>query len=167
MESRVFLLTVLFLNNELAGLASGILLRRYLTKKSQPRAKTRTATTRQMMARPQPGMGWFGVTAVVTTELVELELVLLLNVVAVVVLTTVVGDVVTVVVSVVVEIVVDVDVVVVVVVVGMIEDEGELLSVVVELFLRIILVVSSVSFSAGGFIVTELSIGLPLATENI
>ena len=127
------------------------------------------ATTRQMMARPQPGMGWFGVTAVVTTELVELELVLLLSVVAVVVLTTVDGDVVTVVVSVVVEIVVDVDVVAVVVdvVVGMIEDEGELLSVVVELFLRIILVVSSVSFSAGGFIVTELSIGLPLATENI
>ena len=106
-------------------------------------------------------------TAVVTTELVELELVLLLSVVAVVVLTTVDGDVVTVVV--VVEIVVDVDVVVVVVdvVVGIIEDEGELLSVVVELFLRIILVVSSVSFSAGGFIVTELSIGLPLATENI
>ena len=130
-ESRVFLLTVLFLNNELAGLARGILLRRYLTKKSQARAKTRMATTRQMMARPQPGIGWSGVTAVVITELVELQLVLLLNVVLVVLNTVDVdADVV-----VVVENVVDVDVVVVVVV-GMmeVEEEAELSSVVVEPF---------------------------------
>ena len=172
-ESRVFLLTeVLFLNNELAGLASGILLRRYLTKKSQPSPNTRMATTRQMMARPQPGIGWSGVTAVViTVELVELELGLVLHVV-VVVLNTVVADVVTMVVVVVeVEVVVvvvedvadvNVDVVVVVVVVGILEVEDELSSVFVESLLRIGTgLVSSVSFSPGCFIVTELSIGLP------
>ena len=168
-ESRVFLLTeVLFLNNELAGLASGILLRRYLTKKSQPSPNTRMATTRQMMARPQPGIGWSGVTAVViTVELVELELGLVLHVV-VVVLNTVVADVVTMVVVEVVVVVVEdvadvnVDVVVVVVVVGILEVEDELSSVFVESLLRIGTgLVSSVSFSPGCFIVTELSIGLP------
>ena len=80
-ESRVFLLTVvLLLNMEPAGLARGILLLLYLTKKTQARANTRAATTRQMMARPQPGIGWSGVTAVVTTELVTVLLSVLLSV---------------------------------------------------------------------------------------
>jgi len=69
-ESKVFLTVLDLLKMELAGLASGILLLLYLTKKTQERAKTRAATTRQMMARPQPGIGWSGVTAVVITELV-------------------------------------------------------------------------------------------------
>ena len=74
-ESKVFLLTVLLLlKMELAGLARGILLRLYLTKNIQERANTPAATTRQMMARPQPGIGWSGVTAVVITELVTVLL---------------------------------------------------------------------------------------------
>ena len=120
------------------------------------------------MARPHPGIGWSGVTAVViTVELVELELGLVLHVV-VVVLNTVVADVVTMVVVEVVVVVVEdvadvnVDVVVVVVVVGILEVEDELSSVFVESLLRIGTgLVSSVSFSPGCFIVTELSIGLP------
>ena len=118
------------------------------------------------MARPHPGIGWSGVTAVViTVELVELELGLVLHVV-VVVLNTVVADVVTMVVVevvvVVVEDVVDVNVDVVVVVDGILEVEDELSSVFVESLLRIGTgLVSSVSFSPGCFIVTELSIGLP------
>ena len=80
-ESRVFLLTVvLLLNMEPAGLARGILLLLYLTKTTQARANTRAATSRQMMARPQPGIGWSGVTAVVTTELVTVLLSVLLTV---------------------------------------------------------------------------------------
>ena len=102
--------------------------------------------------------------AMADTELVEVELGLVELNSGVVVLNTVDVDVVTVVVLVVVE----EDIVVVDVVVGMMENEGELSSMVVELLSRIgTVVVSSVSFSAGGFIVTELSIGLPLATENI
>lgn len=72
---------------------------RYLTKKNHPAAKTMTATARQMMASPQPGIGWSAGTWAEVTDVDDVLVVVLIVVLvavefAVVVLADTVVDVV-------------------------------------------------------------------------